>query len=257
LIPWIATATFILSIKQFIFDNGLHVTQQNWPHLFTMMPTVLISIGLGIFLIRSHGIFGAAINYVVVATVATLVSAIFSFRVLSFAIPWRNLAKAALSVLIATAATRWMIHHVAWGVVGTLIAGAIIFWRSYLKPCQVPSVGRTSGRGRNATPQTSPPRSSQHGASLGQTPIRFLPPLRLPGQSRRPLGGKRLRSGWMTSLICLSGRRKSLSWACRYRLRACAQQTKNAMTLATGGAVSAAKRRRGGAGLCWATCCGI
>jgi O-antigen/teichoic acid export membrane protein len=127
LIPWIATATFILSIKQFIFDNGLHVTQQNWPHLFTMMPTVLISIGLGIFLIRSHGIFGAAINYVVVATVATLVSAIFSFRVLSFAIPWRNLAKAALSVLIATAATRWMIHHVAWGVVGTLIAGAIIF----------------------------------------------------------------------------------------------------------------------------------
>jgi O-antigen/teichoic acid export membrane protein len=37
LIPWIAMATFILSIKQFIFDNGLHVTQQNWPHLFTMM----------------------------------------------------------------------------------------------------------------------------------------------------------------------------------------------------------------------------
>jgi len=78
LIPWIAMATFILSIKQFIFDNGLHVTQQNWPHLFTMMPTVLISIGLGIFLVRSHGIFGAAINYVVVATVATFVSAIFS-----------------------------------------------------------------------------------------------------------------------------------------------------------------------------------
>ncbi len=131
LIPWIAMATFILSMKQFIFDNGLHVTQQNWPHLFTMLPPVLISIGLGIFLVRSHGIFGAAINYIVVATVATLVSAIFSFRVLSFAIPWGNLAKAALSALIATSATWWLIHHFAWGAVGTLIAGAIVFCTIY------------------------------------------------------------------------------------------------------------------------------
>jgi O-antigen/teichoic acid export membrane protein len=127
LIPWIATATFILSIKQFIFDNGLHVTQQNWPHLFTMMPTVAISVGLGILLIRNHGIFGAAINYVVVATVATCASAVFSFRVLSFAIPWATLARAGLSALIATSATWEMIHHSAFGVVGTLIAAVILF----------------------------------------------------------------------------------------------------------------------------------
>jgi Na+/H+-dicarboxylate symporter len=66
-----------------------------------------------------------------VATVATLVSAIFSFRVLSFVIPWRNLAKAALSALIATSATWWLIHHFAWGVIGTLIAGAIVFCAIY------------------------------------------------------------------------------------------------------------------------------
>lgn len=131
LIPWIAMATFILSVKQFIFDNGLHVTQQNWPHLFTMMPTALISIGLGIFLVRNHGVFGAAINYVVAATVATFVSAIFSFRVLAFAIPWRNLGKAALSALIATSATWWMIHHFPFGVVATLIAAAVVFCTVY------------------------------------------------------------------------------------------------------------------------------
>jgi O-antigen/teichoic acid export membrane protein len=131
LIPWIAAATFILSIKQFIFDNGLHVTQQNWPHLFTIMPTVAISIVLGIVLVRSYGIFGAAINYVVVATVATLVSAVFSFRVLYFQIPWRNLAKVALSVLVATSATWWLIHHVSWGVVAVLIAGAAVFCTVY------------------------------------------------------------------------------------------------------------------------------
>jgi O-antigen/teichoic acid export membrane protein len=131
LIPWIATATFILSIKQFIFDNGLHVTQQNWPHLFTMMPTVLISIGLGIVLVGRYGVFGAAINYVVVATVATCVSAVFSFRVLSFAIPWRTLGQAALSALIATSATWAMIHHSTFGIVGTLIAAMIVFCGVY------------------------------------------------------------------------------------------------------------------------------
>ena len=131
LIPWIAMATFIVSIKQFIFDNALHVTQQNWPHLFTMIPPVLVSIGLGILLVRSHGLFGAAINYVAVAIVATLSSAIFSFRVLSFAIPWRDLAKVVLSALIATLATWGTIHHFAWGVVETLIAAAIVFCTVY------------------------------------------------------------------------------------------------------------------------------
>jgi O-antigen/teichoic acid export membrane protein len=131
LIPWIATATFILSIKQFIFDSGLHVTQQNWPHLFTMMPTVLISIGLGIVLVRNHGIFGAAVNYVLVATVATCASAAFSFRVLSFAIPWNALGRAALSALIATSATWEMIHHSVFGVIGTLIAAVIVFCSVY------------------------------------------------------------------------------------------------------------------------------
>ena len=127
LIPWIAAATFILSIKQFIFDNGLHVTQQNWAHLFTMMPAVVISIGLGIVLVSRYGIFGAAINYVVVATIATCVSAIFSFRVMYFAIPWRNLAKVAASALIATSATWWLIHHLAGGLLAILIAGAAVF----------------------------------------------------------------------------------------------------------------------------------
>jgi len=127
LIPWIAAATFILSIKQFIFDNGLHVTQQNWPHLFTMIPAVVISIGLGIVLVSRYGIFGAAINYVVVATIATCVSAIFSFRVMYFAIPWGNLAKVAASALIATSATWWLIHHLAGGLFAILIAGAAVF----------------------------------------------------------------------------------------------------------------------------------
>jgi O-antigen/teichoic acid export membrane protein len=131
LIPWIAAATFILSIKQFIFDNGLHVTQQNWPHLFTMVPTVLISVALGIVLVRHHGIFGAAINYVVVATVATCASAVFSFRVLSFAIPWATLAKTALSAFIATSATWATIHHSSFGVIGTLVAAVIVFCSVY------------------------------------------------------------------------------------------------------------------------------
>jgi Na+/H+-dicarboxylate symporter len=63
--------------------------------------------------------------------VATCASAAFSFRVLSFAIAWNALGRAALSALIATSATWEMIHHSVFGVIGTLIAAVIVFCSVY------------------------------------------------------------------------------------------------------------------------------
>jgi len=131
LAPWIAFATFVLSIKQFIFDNGLHVTRQNWAHLFTMIPVAIISVGLGILLVRSYGVFGAAVNYIVVACVATFISAGFSLRVLPFPLPWRNMLKVSLSAFLAASAGWTAIHYLDWGNVGALFVGAIVFCSVY------------------------------------------------------------------------------------------------------------------------------
>jgi hypothetical protein len=51
--------------------------------------------------------------------------------VLSFAIPWGTLGRAALSALIATSATWAMIHHSAFGIIGTLVAAVIVFCSVY------------------------------------------------------------------------------------------------------------------------------
>jgi len=131
LIPWIAAATFALSIKQFVFDNGLHATQQNWALVITMIPPVLVSIGFGILLIRGQGLFGAAINSVLVSIVAMLSAGIVSFRFFAFAVPWRDLAKVALAVLVTTAATWGLIHHFAWNTPPTLMVGAAVFCAIY------------------------------------------------------------------------------------------------------------------------------
>jgi O-antigen/teichoic acid export membrane protein len=131
LVPWIVTATFILSIKQFIFDNTLHATQQNWLHLVTMIPSVIVSIGFGILLVRNYGLFGAAINYMVVSIIAMLSAAIISFKIFAFKIPWRDFLKIAIAALAASAATWLGITHFAWGMVPTLIAGATVFCGVY------------------------------------------------------------------------------------------------------------------------------
>ncbi len=131
LMPWIAAATYVLSIKQFVFDNGLHVTQQNWAHFAVMIPPVLVSIGLSIMLVRDLGLFGAAINYVVVSVIATFSALFISFRVFVFTIPWHDLAKVALAALVAAAVSWGVIHHFAWGAVASLITATTVFCTIY------------------------------------------------------------------------------------------------------------------------------
>ena len=131
LIPWIAAGTFVLSLKQFVFDNSLHVTRQNWLHLATMAPAVLVSITAGILLVRSYGQFGAAINYAIVTAIATL-AAIISFRIFAFPIPWRNIARVAWSAAVATSAA-WGVSLAAapWGPLAIVLAATAAFCAVY------------------------------------------------------------------------------------------------------------------------------
>jgi O-antigen/teichoic acid export membrane protein len=131
LIPWIAIATFMLSLRQFVFENSLHATRQNLPLLLAMIPAAVVSIWLGILLVRGHGLFGAAINYLVVCIVALFSAAIISFRMFSFAIPWRNLAKVALAALVATAAAWTAIRSCPCGALPILLVGAAVFCAVY------------------------------------------------------------------------------------------------------------------------------
>jgi len=96
-----------------------------------MIPAAVVSIWLGILLVRGHGLFGAAINYLVVCIVALFSAAIISFRMFSFAIPWRNLAKVALAALVATAAAWTAIRGCPCGALPILLVGAAVFCAVY------------------------------------------------------------------------------------------------------------------------------
>jgi O-antigen/teichoic acid export membrane protein len=128
LMPWIAAGTFLLSLKQFVFDNSMHVTRQTWLHLVSMLPPASISLSLGIILIRDHALVGAAISFIVVSVVAFATSAIISARILPFEIPYRIFAKVALAAAIA-AALAWIAreHTAAYGSLAALVAGSAAF----------------------------------------------------------------------------------------------------------------------------------
>jgi O-antigen/teichoic acid export membrane protein len=132
LMPWIAAGTFLLSLKQFVFDNSMHVTRQTWLHLVSMLPPAAISLVLGIILIRAQGLPGAATNYVIVSIVAAATSAIISARILPFDLPFRNFVKVALSAAIA-AALAWSAreHTAPYGPLAALVAGSAAFVVAY------------------------------------------------------------------------------------------------------------------------------
>ncbi|MHB8648253.1 MAG: lipopolysaccharide biosynthesis protein, partial [Thermomicrobiales bacterium] len=112
LIPLIAVGTFWLALKQFLFDNSLHVTRQNWWQLVSIVPPALTSITLGIVLIRAYGELGAAVAYCLVAAFAGLLSALVSSRVFAFEIPWRRLLEVGTAIFVASLTT-WAICRFA------------------------------------------------------------------------------------------------------------------------------------------------
>ena len=131
LIPWIALASFMLALKQFVFDNSLHATQRNWLLLFPMVTPAVVSIGCGILLVRSFGLPGATANFLMVSMAAMLSTAVLSFRVFVFTIPWRDLAKIVVSALASGAAAWAVTAHYGWTPVVGLVMTGLVFCAVY------------------------------------------------------------------------------------------------------------------------------
>jgi len=132
LIPLVAIGTLFLTLKQFVFDNSFHITKRTWLLLGSTLPSALVSVTLGIVLIRAYGGLGAAITYVVATAMALVISATISLRVFSFVIPWRGVA----SIVAATAAASalaWVVHPfvVPVGVIAEIVVEGVLFSAVY------------------------------------------------------------------------------------------------------------------------------
>jgi O-antigen/teichoic acid export membrane protein len=132
LIPFIALGTLFLMLKQFVFDNSFHITRRIWLLLAAMMPPALVSIGLGIILIRLYGDLGAAITYAISTSIALGMSATVSLRVLRFEIPWRQVLAIAAAMLVAGSITWMVTGFVApFGAVTEITVGTLTFVAAY------------------------------------------------------------------------------------------------------------------------------
>jgi O-antigen/teichoic acid export membrane protein len=132
LIPFVAVGTLFLMLKQFVFDNSFHITRRVWLLLATMILPALVSIGLGIVLIRRYGDLGAAVTYAISTFIALGSSAIVSLRVLRFEIPWGKVLAIAIAILAAGTVTS-MVTVVAapYGAVAEIILGGLAFVAVY------------------------------------------------------------------------------------------------------------------------------
>jgi O-antigen/teichoic acid export membrane protein len=138
LIPLIAIGAFCLALKQFVFDNSLHVTGKTWLHVASIVPPAAIGVVASIALIRLYGEFGAALAYCLAAIVAVVSGAVLSFRGFSFPIPWRYLLATLVATLLACAGTwaalEWLPRSVP---IVTLLVGSAAFAAIYLTSLSV------------------------------------------------------------------------------------------------------------------------
>jgi O-antigen/teichoic acid export membrane protein len=132
LIPLIAAGTLFLTLKQFVFDNSFHITKRTWLLLASMLPSAIVSIVLGIALIRSYGNLGAAVTYVIATFLALSVSAWASLSIFRFPIHWSRLLGIAAAAAAASAVT-WPILPLAakFGMLSEIAAGVVAFSATY------------------------------------------------------------------------------------------------------------------------------
>src|SRR5262249_35388431 len=117
-------------------------TQRTWLLLGSMLPSAIVSIALGIVLIRTCGNLGAAVTYVVATLLALVISAWASLNAFRFSIPWSRLLGIAAAAAAASAVT-WPILPLAarFGMLSEIAAGSIAFSAVYagvLMLCGVP-----------------------------------------------------------------------------------------------------------------------
>jgi O-antigen/teichoic acid export membrane protein len=133
LIPLIAAGAFCLALKQFVFDNSLHVTGKVWLHVASIVPSAVIGVVASIVMIRLYGELGAAMAYFLAAVIAVVSGAVLSLRGFSFPIPWRYLLAALVATLLACGSSWAALKGLPRAMpIVTLLVGSTVFAAVYL-----------------------------------------------------------------------------------------------------------------------------
>lgn len=94
--PLIVGGVLCMNFKTFVFDNVFNVFKRNWLQSASFLPGALAAVVLGFLIVPSLGALGAAYAFAGGAALSLLASIIASNRLMTLAVPYRDLTLAAL-----------------------------------------------------------------------------------------------------------------------------------------------------------------
>jgi O-antigen/teichoic acid export membrane protein len=98
-------AAFFAGLKSFVFDQVFHLERKSMLQGYTLVPAVIVNVGLNLLLIPSYGVVGAAWATLTGYVVAAVLSAYYSRRYIKI---------------------QWPVRKLIWIATGTVIMGLVI-----------------------------------------------------------------------------------------------------------------------------------
>jgi O-antigen/teichoic acid export membrane protein len=111
--PLVAVGAVFLGLKNFVFDNVLHLTKQTWLQVPGLFAGATISVLLALLLIPGNPQLGASVAFIGGALIGLLASIAVSRHVLPFPLPWAAVVKAMLTATVSAGAAGGAARFVA------------------------------------------------------------------------------------------------------------------------------------------------
>jgi O-antigen/teichoic acid export membrane protein len=99
-----AIGVFCAGLRGSYFEQAFEIAYKTWPLVVIMFIRTITTVGVGFFMVKAHGIIGAAVTVLASDLLSTLTSYLWGRRLIRMPIPVMNVAKTALAALVMSGA---------------------------------------------------------------------------------------------------------------------------------------------------------
>jgi O-antigen/teichoic acid export membrane protein len=135
LIPFVSLLALFSGIKTYGYDQGFYMANRVKEQVYSMLPSVIVGVGVSAVLIRFYGLAGAAYGGCIGFGASLLLTVILVRRALPGRLPWVEVAKiviASLLMAIVVELARIYGLHDKLGLAACVIAGIVAYGTSIL-----------------------------------------------------------------------------------------------------------------------------
>jgi O-antigen/teichoic acid export membrane protein len=126
----LAAAAVLSGLRAYGVHQAFHMARRSGVQALTYVPSVIVALVAGFFLIRTYGVAGAANSALLASAFSMVVSIAFALRLLPIAVPVKEVGKVLVATCVMAASVKAVELMVVDGLprlVGAIGLGAVVY----------------------------------------------------------------------------------------------------------------------------------